>query len=255
MNQSDELFAFLCNEYINNGYLYSGSWPSNSLREKGFTREDIEALLEKGRIQKRNCESLAYELTVPERNRLLSKNALCSRWLEKAGETLLEEIQAEVRNVSLVAPCTRDETMITVDTMKFQDDEKKPDKIDVQCPFVVGQVVHLKYDLPRNHSYAVDYAGYRPPEQRKAIGPFMVTDVLCNMLVNPPMNMIGVQSLDDTFNRLYPQDRHMLLFEDVIIRRSQKSKSALDLTIQRAVATRDSQIDDESSKDNNDKEI
>ncbi|MBQ8245846.1 MAG: hypothetical protein IJZ42_01820 [Lachnospiraceae bacterium] len=226
--RDQDLYTFLKNEYIDNGYLYSGSWPYNSLREKGFTHKDIDDLLEKGWIQKRNCEGLAYELSVPKRHQLLSEHALCSRWMESAGSAFLEEIRAEVCDISLVVPCEHNETMITVDTLKVQGDEQKANKMDVHCPFERGQIIRLEYDLPRKRGHSVGYAGYRPPDQRQAVGAFMVTDILCNLLVDPPMNMIGLQSLDNNFNRLHPRDRNMLLFEDIVIKRMQKSPPSLD---------------------------
>lgn len=58
----------------------------------------------------------------------------------------------------------------------------------------------------------------------------MVSDILCNMLVSPPMNMIALQSLSQEFNELYPNDRNMLIFEDVVLRRVREPSSELSIT-------------------------
>ena len=48
------------------------------------------------------------------------------------------------------------------------------------------------------------------------------------------MNMIELQSLDDKFNKLYPDERTMLLFEDVVLKRLKDRASALDDVVKAA---------------------
>ena len=39
--KSQELLKFLRDEYIDSGFMYSGSWPYIGLKEHGFSSEDI----------------------------------------------------------------------------------------------------------------------------------------------------------------------------------------------------------------------
>lgn len=218
VSKSQELLLFLQKEYIDTGYLYSGSWPYNSLVEKGYNQKAIDELLDKGLIQKRNCEGFTYELSVSKRHQLLSVHSLSSRWLEEAGNGLLENIRAEVRDVSLVESCVHNKELFTVNTLKNQGDDRKPNKMDVSCPFSVGQVIQVEYDLPKHKAY-VGYSSLNHLPGGSAVGDFIVTDIVCNLLVNPPENMIELQSLSSEFNQIYPDARTMLLFEDVVLKR------------------------------------
>lgn len=218
LSKSQELLLFLQNEYINNGYLYSGSWPYNSLLEKGFEHTVMDELVGKGLIQKRDCAGFAYELVPSKRHQLMSQHSLCSRWLAEAGNGLLENICAEVRDVSLVEPCVHNKELFTVDTLKNQGDDRKPNKMDVSCPFSVGQVIQVEYDLPKHKVYG-GYSSLNYLPGGSAVGDFIVTDIICNLLVDPPVNMIELQSLSAEFNKTHPNDRTMLLFEDVVLKR------------------------------------
>lgn len=229
----DGLLNFLYNEYVDNGYMYSGSWPYNSLLEKGFTKEVINALLEDGLIQRRNCEGFAYELSVQKRHQLLSKYSLCSKWFEKEGNALLAEIRNEIATVSLVKQCISDSKMLTVDTLKNMGDDNKPNKIDVYCPFEVGQIIHMEYDLPKRMK-SMGYAGAGLSAGGKAIGQFIVTDIFHNMLFYPSMNMIELQSIDDAFNKIHPDARTMQVFEDVVLKRVKDTACSLEDKIRSA---------------------
>ena len=193
-SKSQELLLFLQNEYIENGYVESGAWTFDDLLRKGFTGKDIDTLMTEGLVQKRDADGVHYELPVLKRHQLLSTHALCSRWLEKAGEAAMDAIQAEVRAVSLVKQSVDHAELVTVDTLKNQLDERKPNKMDVFCPLAVGQIIRLEYGLPRKMGWVgYSYSALRP--RGTAIGTFMVTDIYCNLLVNPPINMIELQSL------------------------------------------------------------
>lgn len=218
VSKSQELLLFLQKEYIDTGYLYSGSWPYNSLLEKGYNQKVIDELLDKGLIQKRYCEGFAYELSVSKRHQLLSGHSLCSRWLEKAGNAFLENIRAEARDVSLVEKSVYNNELLSVNTIKNQSDNGKPDKMDVSCSFSVGQVIQVEYDLPKHKAYA-GYSSLNYLTGGSATGDFIVTDIVCNLLVNPPENMIELQSLSSEFNQIHPDARTMLLFEDVVLKR------------------------------------
>lgn len=228
-----ELLRLFEKDYIDSGYLYSGSWPYTSLLEDGFSKEVIEELIKNEIIQKRKCDELAYELTSLKRLQLLSKHSLCSRWYEEAGNAYLDDIATEVRNVSLVKPSTNNKELITVDTLKVVGDNNKPDKVDVKCPFTVGQVVALEYDLPQKQKYrGYALSGFTPGGT--AVGKFMVTDIMCNLLVNPPVNMIEFQSLSAEFNKVHSDTRTMLVFEDVALKRLKSHLLSLDEKIDHA---------------------
>lgn len=234
-SKENKLLVFLQDEYIDNGYLYSGSWPYNSLRDMGFERTDIDKLVTKGFLQRRNCEGLAYELSIQKRHQLLSQYSLCSRWLEKAGHAFMDSIREETQNVSLVKPSVNDPKMITVDTLKGQGDTRKPNKMDVSCPLSVGQIIQVEYDLPKQWKYT----GYAHKDFRSGgvvVGKFMVTDVVCNLLVDPPMNMIELQSLSAEFNQIHPDARTMQLFEDVVLKRLKEPLISLEEQINDAAS-------------------
>ena len=250
ISKSRELLLFLQDEYINNGYMYSGSWPYNGLLDKGFKQEAIDELLSNGLVQRRNREGLAYELSVSKRHQLLSQHSLCSRWLEKAGNALLEDIRVEIQSVSLVNPCINNADLFTVDTLKVQGDDKKPDKMDVSCPFWVGQVIRVEYDLPKQRVYG-GYSSLYDFPGGVAMGEFMVTDVMCNLLVDPPKNMIELQSLSPEFNRIHPNDRTMLLFENVVVERTKESCNSIDDKIRYAKEKSDKQRFSSLTKNHN----
>lgn len=215
INNPEDLINLLREEYINNGYLYSGSMPFNSLINKGFSRETINNLLDDGLIQKRNCEGLAYELPTDERKILIAKHDLCSVWYEKTGNALLDEIKVEAQDAAAIPG---DKSGITVSTIRHENDLNKPDKTTVYSPFSIGQVIQLEYDLPKQKNYT-GYSNFFLRPGGVAVGSFIVTDILHNLLVSPRMNMIELQSLDHTFNQVHPKARTMLIFEDVVLKR------------------------------------
>lgn len=232
---SEELLQLFEKDYIDSGYLYSGSWPYTSLREDGFSKKDLDELINNGIIQERNCDDIAYELTPLKRHQLLSKHSLCSRWFEETGNSFLDDIVAEARNASLVEPCVHSLDLITVDTLKGERDDRKPNKADVRCPFTVGQVVELEYDLPRKRNYSgYSYSNILP--DGTAMGKFIVTDILYNLLVDPPVNMIEFQSLSTEFNMVHSDARTMLVFEDVALKRLKNCSSSLDEQIDHATS-------------------
>lgn len=234
-SKTQELLLFLQNEYIENGYLNSGSWSFDDLRGKGFAGKDIDELMAEDLIQKRNCDGAAFELPVLKRHQLLSAHALCSRWLEKAGESAMNAIQAEARAVSLVKQSVHNAELITVDTLKIYNDERKPNKMDVRCPLAVGQVIQLEYDLPRKMGWnGNSYSGFRT--KGTAVGEFMITDIYCNLLVDPPINMIELQSLSKEFNQIQPDARAMQVFEDVVMKRIKENTPSLEDKIYSAAA-------------------
>ena len=58
--------------------------------------------------------------------------------------------------------------------------------------------------------------------------------IVHNMLVDPQMNMLEVQSLCAEFNKLYPHERTMMLFEDVVLKRTKNKAPSLSDQIQSA---------------------
>lgn len=227
-DKGQELLDFMKADYIVFGYMYSGSWPFDSLVERGFGKEQIHELRDAGCIQKRDCDDYAFELVSLERKKLIAEHDLCSVWYEKYGNGLLLEIQNEARSA---ANLLKDEEGLTVSTLKRYDDVDSSNLVKVKCPFSVGQVLTLEYDLPhklqwKGHICAKASSGVK-------IGQFIVTDVLRNLLVYPRMNMIELQSLDKEFNSIYPTQRTLVVFEDLALKRT-KSKPSLDEKIESA---------------------
>lgn len=236
LTNSQKLLALLKDEYLDSGYLYSGSVPYACLYDQGFRNDDINVLVQKGLVQKRQCEGVAYELTAPERHKLLSKHSLCSKWFSAVGNAFREAIQDEARSASLVSPCPHDAHLLTVDVMKRQGADNIPNKVDISRPFSVGQIIQVEYDLPSQLRYSgYSHCGRCPGGV--AVGSFMVTDILCNSMINPPINMIELQSLSEEFNAIHPNDRTMLLFEDVVIKRTREPFVPLSEQIEAATSS------------------
>jgi len=223
--KAQELLSFMQKDYIEQGYMYSGSWPYTSLKGRGFDKETIHELQESGKIQKRNRDDYAFELSATERGVLISSHNLCSVWYEKKGNALLESIQAEIRDAAEI-PYNKDTGLLTVRTMKVQRDMEKPDQMEVACPFSIGQIINLEYDLPRKTAYT-GYSSASFTPRGKAVGQFMVTDVIHNLMVSPGMNLLEVQSLCEEFNKLYPRERTMMVFEDVVLKRMKNKTPSL----------------------------
>lgn len=233
--KAQELLKFLREDYKDNGYMYSGSWPYESLKERGFDKEAIHELQKAGKIQRRDCDDYAFELSPTERGNLITDHSLCSVWHEKHGNAFLPEIQNEVRDAADVveSPFESKKGLVSVRTMKVVGDSKKPDRMDVPCAFSVGQVVNLEYDLPHKKGYS-GYSLLSFIPGGKAVGPFMVTDVIHNMMVYPSMNLLEIQSLCEEFNKLYPQERTMMVFEDVMLKRMKNLDGSLEQKIESA---------------------
>lgn len=100
----------------------------------------------------------------------------------------------------------------------------KPDRVEIQTPFLPGQEITLEYDLPRRSPVVVGYAAIWEPPVEKRKGQFKVTEIFCNMLVFPHENMIIVESLDPAFDRHYPDRKAMVLFESTVLKRIVKAK-------------------------------
>ena len=229
--KAQELLKFLREDYKESGYMYSGSWPYESLKQRGFEKEVIHELRDAGKIQRRDCDDYAFELSVEERGNLIAEHSLASVWYEKYGDFLLLATQQEVRNASGIV-VGKEPGMVTVDVVKNDGDMEKPEKKDVYCPLAVGQVVELEYDLPRK----LQRAGYHQWEASdgKAVGQFMVTYVCHNMLFSPGKNMIEVQSLCEAFNKVHPRERAMMVFEDELLGRMKELDGSLEDKIQDA---------------------
>lgn len=230
-DKAQELLTFLKEVYKDSGYMYSGSWPYESLKEQGYGKEAIHELQEVGKIQRRDCDDYAFELSIEERGKLVADHALASVWYEKVGDAMLLEIQQEVRHASSVVP-GRDAGMVTVDVVKNDGDMEKPEKKEVSCPFTVGQVVELEYDLPKKMRWTGNLASHA--SAGKAVGTFMVTYVAHNMLFSPGKNMLEVQSLCEEFNKVYPQERTMMVFEDVMLQRMKEIDGSLEQKLESA---------------------
>lgn len=97
--KSQELLKFLQIDYINHGYMYSGSWPYASLRERGYGKEHMKELESAGLIQRRNCDDFAYELTPAERAKLIEEYDLQHRWKSCTGKGLFDSIDHEISSV------------------------------------------------------------------------------------------------------------------------------------------------------------
>lgn len=103
-----ELYHLFKNEYIKNGYLYSGSFPKDSIliRDifKGTNKEKlISNMLENKILQVRECKEPAYELTYNIRKTLIDKYNLKEKWLEHTPQFVREtenEILTVEKNVN-----------------------------------------------------------------------------------------------------------------------------------------------------------
>ena len=103
-----ELYHLFKNEYIKNGYLYSGSFPKDSIliRDifKGTNKEKlISNMLENKILQVRECKEPAYELTYNIRKILIDKYNLKEKWLEHTPQCVREtenEILTVEKNVN-----------------------------------------------------------------------------------------------------------------------------------------------------------
>lgn len=230
-----ELLEFFREDYKKDGYLYSGSWSYEALIERGYSKETIVELEAAEKIHRRHCKAYAFELSLAERGALITNHSLCSSWFEEAGRGLLPEIQNEVRDIADVAevPSEQGKGLVSVRTMRPAGRDDRPDRVEVPCSFSVGQVVDLEYDLPKKTCYS-GYAHQGSIPGGKAVGSFMVTDIIHNLLVYPGVNLLEVQSLCEEFNKLYPQERTMMVFEDVLLKRMKEHDRSLEEKLESA---------------------
>ena len=80
----EELLKLFEDEYIESGYLYSGSIPANAVL---FTKhkehyELAMQLVKEGKLQIRKCEAFAFELPKAKRRELIKKHNLAEKWKE-----------------------------------------------------------------------------------------------------------------------------------------------------------------------------
>lgn len=100
-----KLYYLFRNEYINNGYLYGGSFPMNArtiddIFEGNDKKEKlIFNMIDNNILQIRNCKAEAYELTDEVKKVLLDKYNLKEKWIEK-GPQFGMEIQKEINSVN-----------------------------------------------------------------------------------------------------------------------------------------------------------
>lgn len=167
--------------------------------------------------------------------------------LKEKGISLLDDRMTLSGNGYAIVIHSED-LVITVSTIKHEGDDK-PDKMTVYSPFSVGQVIQIEYDLPSSKKWEpVGYADATLRPGGVAMGEFMVTDISCNLLVYPQINMIELQSLDYIFNQVHPNARTMLIFEDVVLKRLKEP--SLDDKIQSATSRTNIQdVTDKKMKD------
>ena len=104
-----ELYHLFKNEYINNGYLYSGSFPKDSIliRDifKGTNKDKlISNMIENNILQIRECKEPAYELTYNVRKILIDKYYLKEKWIQQTPQFEKEtnnEINIVNKNVDI----------------------------------------------------------------------------------------------------------------------------------------------------------
>ena len=90
---------------------------------------------------------------------------------------------------------------LIVDVMKNNLQLNKPSRVEIQTEFKIGDVIEMNYDVPK---------GPLKP------GIFKVTNIICNMLVFPHENMLELDSIDNTYDSLYPNKKTILIFEEVV---------------------------------------
>jgi len=78
----EELLQLFEDEYIDSGYLHSGSIPANAMLFTNYKEhyESALSLVREGKLQIRKCEALAFELPMEKRWELIIKFNLMERW-------------------------------------------------------------------------------------------------------------------------------------------------------------------------------
>ncbi len=87
---AERVLNFMRGEYIRDGYLYSACAAPDYIACKlradyQETVAAIEELIAKGKLQKRNCAALNYELTPRERHTLIEEHNLAKVWEQGEG--------------------------------------------------------------------------------------------------------------------------------------------------------------------------
>lgn len=82
---ADRVLEFLQKYYVASGYVYSGSMPPSSIaRPLSVDSAEVETALDelvaRGLVQLRDCTAYTFELTAPERVRLIESNDLSIVW-------------------------------------------------------------------------------------------------------------------------------------------------------------------------------
>lgn len=80
----DELLKIFEDEYVESGYLYSGSIGQNTLWSNEKAYNLAYELVKEGQLQIRDCEAHSFELSASIRQRLIKENHLSEKWQEKA---------------------------------------------------------------------------------------------------------------------------------------------------------------------------
>lgn len=137
-----ELYHLFKNEYINNGYLYSGSFPKDSIliRDifKGSNKDKlISDLIENNILQVRECKEPAYELTYNIRKMLINEYYLKDKWLQQTPQ-FKREINNEINIVNNSA-----------DKEKIIDFGNLEDKVTIPT-LVVFYDIFIDYDKSKN---------------------------------------------------------------------------------------------------------
>lgn len=106
---------------------------------------------------------------------------------------------------------------LNVKVIKNTNDTNKPDTVEINTIFSIGQKIDLKYDLNKKKTICSYGSISTENKTTENIGTFEITDILCNMLVYPHENMIELKSLDEKFLSLYPNSEYMTVFENVVL--------------------------------------
>lgn len=91
-------------EYMESGYMYSGSLPFSRLYNLGYRMGDLKPLISAGLVQKRGCEGDAFELTASKRKQLIDDHNLTQVWNESAGSGFALDVQQEFEQVCAACP-------------------------------------------------------------------------------------------------------------------------------------------------------
>lgn len=86
---ADRVLALLRDCYLDSGYLYSGCMTPQLISKWVYPDDEgldaaLEELQVRGLVQRRACHSYTFELTAPERVRLIEAHNLSRLWEEEA---------------------------------------------------------------------------------------------------------------------------------------------------------------------------